>query len=78
VFALLITLHPISRFLLEIIRDDEPGLFGTPLTIAQWTSLAIFIAAGGMWWWLSKQPRRKALPHEASVSFQREAVAAAA
>lgn len=62
VFALLITLHPVSRFLLEIIRDDEPGLWNTPLTIAQWTSAAIFIAAIGLWWWLVRQPQTRALP----------------
>src|SRR5256885_544272 len=36
VFALLVTLHPISRFFLEMIRRDEPGQFGTSLTISQW------------------------------------------
>ena len=62
VFALLVTLHPISRFVLEIIRDDEPGLWGTPLTIAQWTSAAIFVAAIGLWWFLARQPIARALP----------------
>jgi phosphatidylglycerol:prolipoprotein diacylglycerol transferase len=62
VFALLVTLHPISRFLLEIIRDDEPGFLGTSLTIAQWTSAAIFFAAIGLWWYLARQPQTRALP----------------
>jgi phosphatidylglycerol:prolipoprotein diacylglycerol transferase len=62
VFALLVTLHPISRFLLEIIRDDEPGLLGSPLTIAQWTSTAVFLAAIGLWWYLARQPQARALP----------------
>src|SRR5262249_40680612 len=39
VFALLITLHPLSRILLEMIRSDEPGQFGTSFTISQWISL---------------------------------------
>lgn len=52
VFALLVTLHPISRFLLELIRTDEPGRFGTGLTISQLFSIAFFLGACGLWWWL--------------------------
>ena len=52
VFALLVTVHPISRFLLEMIRSDEPGQFGTALTISQWLSLAILAAAGVLWWYI--------------------------
>jgi phosphatidylglycerol:prolipoprotein diacylglycerol transferase len=57
VFALLVTLHPISRFFLEMIRSDEPGRFGTELTISQWLSLAILAAAGVLWWYVERQPR---------------------
>ena len=57
VFALLVTIHPISRFILEIIRSDESGLFGTELTIAQWMSLAILSAACVLWWYIERQPR---------------------
>ena len=39
VFALLIILYPMGRFLLEIIRRDELGQFGTGLTISQWISV---------------------------------------
>lgn len=67
VFALLLTLHPISRFLLELIRDDELGQFGTALTISQWLSLAILLAAVGLWWYVLRQPRGRALPHERSL-----------
>lgn len=62
VFALLLTLHPLSRFLLEMIRSDEPGRFGTPLTIAQWMSVAILAAAVGLWIYLERQPQGSALP----------------
>jgi phosphatidylglycerol:prolipoprotein diacylglycerol transferase len=57
VFALLITLHPISRFVLEAIRDDEPGQFGTGLTISQLLSLAILALACVLWWYVERQPR---------------------
>ena len=62
IFALLLTVHPISRFLLEMIRSDEPGQFGTPLTISQWISLAFLVLAAGFWYCVEKQPRGSAVP----------------
>jgi phosphatidylglycerol:prolipoprotein diacylglycerol transferase len=62
VFALLVTVHPISRFLLEMVRSDEPGQFGTELTISQWLSIAILAAACALWWYVERQPRGSALP----------------
>ena len=59
VFALVITLHPISRILLEEIRIDEPPALGTPLSISQLMSVAILICAMVFWWWLSTQPQQK-------------------
>lgn len=38
-FCVAVGLYSISRFLLELIRSDESGQFGTSLTIAQWISL---------------------------------------
>ena len=57
VIALLLTIHPITRFLLEIIRIDEPAVFGTGMSISQNISVAIFVFAMGLWWYLSRQPR---------------------
>jgi phosphatidylglycerol:prolipoprotein diacylglycerol transferase len=62
VFALLITLHPVSRFLLEMIRSDEGGQFGTVLTISQWLSIAILAGAAMLWWYILRQPRGSVLP----------------
>jgi len=45
VLAGLLVTYGISRFLLEVIRVDEVGLAGTPLTLSQWISL-VAIAAG--------------------------------
>ena len=59
VFALVITIHPISRILLEEIRIDEPPALGTPLSISQLMSVAILICAMVFWWWLSTQPQQK-------------------
>jgi phosphatidylglycerol:prolipoprotein diacylglycerol transferase len=55
--ALLLTIHPITRFLLEIIRTDEPAVFGTGLTISQNVSLILLACGAGLWWYLSRQPR---------------------
>ncbi len=58
VFALVLTLHPISRILLEMIRVDEPPALGTPLSISQLVSLGLLSLAAVLWWWLSRQPVR--------------------
>ncbi|HEX7449006.1 MAG TPA: prolipoprotein diacylglyceryl transferase family protein [Pirellulales bacterium] len=57
VFAWMITLHPISRFLQEVIRVDEASVFGTGLSISQNISILMLIAALGLWWHLLAQPR---------------------
>jgi phosphatidylglycerol:prolipoprotein diacylglycerol transferase len=62
VFALLITVHPLSRFLLEMVRSDEPGRFGTDLTIAQWMSIGILAAGVALWIYIERQPAGTALP----------------
>jgi phosphatidylglycerol---prolipoprotein diacylglyceryl transferase len=46
VFALGCVLYPVTRFVLELLRGDEMGQFGTDLTISQITSLGV--AAAGV------------------------------
>ena len=55
--ALLLTIHPITRFLLEIIRTDEPAVFGTGLSISQNISFGLLACGLILWWYLSRQPR---------------------
>ncbi|MGQ9760820.1 MAG: prolipoprotein diacylglyceryl transferase [Thermogutta sp.] len=50
-FAWFLVLYPITRFLLEIIRADEPGSYGG-LTIAQVVSLGLFVCGIGIWIYL--------------------------
>jgi phosphatidylglycerol---prolipoprotein diacylglyceryl transferase len=57
VIALLLTIHPITRFLLEIIRTDEPAVFGTGLSISQNISILLLACGVGLWWYISRQPR---------------------
>jgi phosphatidylglycerol:prolipoprotein diacylglycerol transferase len=53
--------YPINRFMIEFLRADEPGQFGTSLTIAQWVSLALFTAGVAFfvslkYWSFGRQP----------------------
>lgn len=36
--------YPINRFMIEFLRADEPGQFGTSLTIAQWVSVGLLLS----------------------------------
>jgi len=56
VFALVLTLHPLSRLLLEQIRVDEPPALGTSLSISQLVSLVLLAAAAALWWHISRRP----------------------
>jgi phosphatidylglycerol:prolipoprotein diacylglycerol transferase len=56
--ALMLTLHPISRFLLEVIRIDEASMFGTGLSISQLISIAAFVGAMILWAYILRQPRQ--------------------
>jgi len=61
-WTLMLTLYPITRFLLEIIRTDEGPIFGTGLTISQNFSLIALAAAIGFWCFILKKPPGKAFP----------------
>lgn len=58
VFALVLTIHPISRILLEMIRVDEPPALGTPFSISQLISLALLGSAGVLWVVTFRRPPR--------------------
>jgi phosphatidylglycerol:prolipoprotein diacylglycerol transferase len=55
--ALMLTIHPVTRFLLEIIRTDEPAVFGTGMSISQNISVVLLACGIALWWYLSRQPR---------------------
>jgi phosphatidylglycerol:prolipoprotein diacylglycerol transferase len=57
VFALVLTLHPLSRILLETIRVDEPPALGTPFSISQLVSILLLTLAAALWWWIGRRPR---------------------
>lgn len=62
VFAFMLTLYPLFRILLESIRDDTEGLWGTPITFSQAVSGVILLVAAGLWIHLFRQPTGSVLP----------------
>lgn len=57
IFGIVLTVYPVTRILLEWVRTDEPGQFGTPFTISQLVSLGI-LAAMAFYWWAVAEPKR--------------------
>jgi phosphatidylglycerol:prolipoprotein diacylglycerol transferase len=72
VIAWLLTIHPVTRFLLEAIRIDEPSVFGLGMSISQVLSLGLLAAAGGLWWYI-----RYSRPGQSEVRPSTTATAAA-
>ncbi len=73
VVALALTIHPMMRFLLEVIRTDEASVFGTGLSISQNVSLLLILFACGLWVYIARQPRGSVLPPAAGGTFGRSA-----
>jgi phosphatidylglycerol:prolipoprotein diacylglycerol transferase len=61
IFALLASVYPVTRFLIEILRSDEAAVSGTGMTIAQNISLVMLILAAGLWLYVLRRPKGKAL-----------------
>jgi phosphatidylglycerol---prolipoprotein diacylglyceryl transferase len=55
VMALLMVCYPVTRFLIERLRDDE-GIFLAGMTISQFISALLFPCGLATWWYLSRQP----------------------
>jgi len=55
--ALMITVYPVTRFLQEIIRNDEGSILGTGMTISQNVSVLLFLAGVALWIYVLRQPR---------------------
>ncbi|MEM8866155.1 MAG: prolipoprotein diacylglyceryl transferase [Planctomycetota bacterium] len=56
VAALLLTIYPVGRFLLEMIRTDESSFLGTGLSISQNVSLVLLAAVAAFWVFLLRSP----------------------
>ena len=55
-FAVALMIYPVTRFVIEILRNDEGGQLGTSLTISQWVSIGLLIVNLGYMVWLSRRP----------------------
>lgn len=56
VMALLMLTYPVTRFLIESLRADEPAL-AVGLSMSQWISVGLFAVGCLVWVFLPKQPR---------------------
>lgn len=65
VAAIMMIVHPLSRILLEIIRVDEGGQFGTSLTISQWVSIGLMLVGIALLAYIESQPRGSLVPAKA-------------
>ncbi|QDU29816.1 Prolipoprotein diacylglyceryl transferase [Anatilimnocola aggregata] len=65
VAAIMMIVHPLSRILLEIIRVDEGGQFGTSLTISQWVSIGLLLIGVALLAYIETQPRGSLVPAKA-------------
>jgi phosphatidylglycerol---prolipoprotein diacylglyceryl transferase len=66
VFALGLVGYSLSRFILEIIRVDEPSQFGTGLSISQLISIVLFAGGIALVLWIEYRRHPRALPWEAA------------
>ena len=77
VMGLLMITYPITRFFVELLRNDE-GVFFAGMTISQNISVALFSAGLVYWAWLLRQPKQlyrdqqpEAVPHSAMLAVAR-------
>jgi len=56
-FALMMSVYPVTRFLLERIRTDEAKAYYAGMTISQTMSLVFLACAAGLWYYLLHRPR---------------------
>jgi phosphatidylglycerol:prolipoprotein diacylglycerol transferase len=58
--------YAVIRFGLEMVRNDEPGQFGTSWTIAQWVSVVTLLCCGIYFYGLYRSDPRQAGPNHPS------------
>ncbi|MCG8649070.1 MAG: prolipoprotein diacylglyceryl transferase, partial [Pirellulales bacterium] len=64
--------YAVLRFVLELVRVDEAGQFGTSLSISQWISLVVFCLAVAGWIWIYRQPLKPAAAESAAAESAQE------
>lgn len=66
--AWVLTIHPVARFLLEIVRVDESPVFDTGLSLSQNISIALFVVGMGLWVYLLRRPAGLQWPRPLAVA----------
>jgi phosphatidylglycerol---prolipoprotein diacylglyceryl transferase len=61
VFALMMTIYPVTRFLIERLRTDEAAIMNTGMSISQNVSLLVLVGAATLWFYVLRQPKPAAL-----------------
>jgi phosphatidylglycerol---prolipoprotein diacylglyceryl transferase len=56
-FAIMMSVYPVTRFLIEGLRSDEAAVFGTSMSIAQCVSLLLLACAAALWFYILRQPK---------------------
>jgi phosphatidylglycerol:prolipoprotein diacylglycerol transferase len=56
-FALLMSIYPITRFYIESLRTDEAAVFGTGMSISQNVSVLLILCATALWLYVLRRPR---------------------
>ncbi|MCE5268092.1 MAG: prolipoprotein diacylglyceryl transferase [Planctomycetaceae bacterium] len=57
VFALMMSIYPVTRFIIESLRSDEAAVLWTRMTISQNVSLLLLVVAAALWLYILRQPR---------------------
>ena len=65
-FGMACMAYACTRFLIEFIRNDEPGRFGTSLTISQWYSMGLFVIGASLLVWLFRRGEPATVQWEAT------------
>lgn len=56
-FALMMSISPVARFLIEWLRSDEAHVLDTGMSISQNVSILLLICAAALWFYILRQPR---------------------
>ena len=75
--GLLMITYPITRFLIEYLRNDEGDFFGG-FTISQNISIVLFVCGLAYWFWLSRLPRTRYVDHAVDDHYAAPTLAPAA
>lgn len=67
-FALMLSIYPVTRFFVEGLRTDEAAVFGTGLSIAQNISMLLLLFALGLWIYILRRPKGVFIKESAAAS----------